>query len=206
MYKIKRDSFKFRLLEGAKLVGKYNVPQIDATQDIPDKLISFNECFGCKNPSEYFVHFYIDDYQFERLWNTPGKYVEVLRKFAGVIGTDFSLYRDMPRAQQIWNDYRNKVISYFLQSHKINLIPNVSWSDSESFDFAFEGLPLNSVVSISTNGTSNTESKKYFLQGYNELLHRLQPTKILVYGGIISEIANDNIIHYKSKIEQLKEK
>lgn len=204
MYKIERDSFKFRLIEDAKLAGKYGVPQLKATQDIPAKLISFNECFRCKNPGEHFVHFYIDDYQFERLWNTPGKYLEILRKFAGVIGPDFSLYRDMPRAQQIWNDFRNKALSYFLQSHKINLIPNVSWSDAKSFDFVFAGLPQNSTLAISTNGVTGKLSSLYFMDGYIEMLHRLQPTAVIVYGPILPEMQGTaKLIQFDNKLQQL---
>lgn len=206
MYKHKRDNFKYRLFENAEFSPKFGMPCLNATQLVPTKLVAFNECFRIEHPEEYFVHFYIDDYQFERIWNFPQKYLEILRKFAGVITPDFSLYTDMPKAQQIWNDYRNKLIGYFLQSHKINIIPNVSWSDSESFDFCFEGLPRNSVVSISTNGTMNKISKQYFLAGYKEMIQRLQPTKVLVYGEVIPEIAGENVIHYSSKLEKLKQR
>ena len=51
--------------------------------------------------------FYEDDYQFERFWNRPAQYLSVLRRFAGGISTDYSIYLDMPRSQQIWNCWRN---------------------------------------------------------------------------------------------------
>lgn len=180
MYKLDRDYLKYSLFENAAFSSDYEMPIIEATQTVPLKLVSFNECFKIEHPEEYFVHFYIDDYQFERIWNKPKRSVEILRKFAGVISPDFSLYLDMPRPQQIWNDYRNKLLGYFLQSCKITVIPNVSWSDSKSFDFCFDGLPTQSVVSISTNGTHNNEAKLYFLNGYREMLRRLQPSKVLV--------------------------
>lgn len=203
MYKYNRDSFKFKLLDDAKLVGFYNVPQLEPTQNIPKKLVSFNECFKIKNPEDYYVHFYIDDYQFERLWNTPRRYIEIMRKFAGIIGTDYSIYRDMPRAQQIWNDYRNKLISYFLQSNNINLIPNVSWSDTQSFDYVFAGLPTYSTLAISTNGVTGRLSSLYFMDGYKEMLHRLKPTNIVVYGKILPEMQETNIIQFNSKLQEL---
>lgn len=203
MYKQTRDYLKFDLLEGLTLTGKYNMPVLDATQTIPSKLISFNECLQCAHPEQYFVHFYVDDYQFERVWNQPKRYTELLRRFAGVISPDFSMYLDMPRAQQIWNNYRSKLLAAFFQKHKLEVISNVSWSDSSSFDFCFDGLPQNSVLAISTNGCINNYSSLYFLDGYHEMLKRLKPAKVLVYGQVPKEIQSNLIVHYQSKLENL---
>lgn len=203
MYKQSRDYLKFDLLEGLTLTGKYNMPVLDATQTIPSKLISFNECLQCTHPEQYFVHFYVDDYQFERVWNQPKRYTELLRRFAGVISPDFSMYLGMPRAQQIWNNYRSKLLAAFFKKHKLEVISNVSWSDSNSFDFCFDGIPQNSVLAISTNGCINNYSSLYFLDGYHEMLKRLKPAKVLVYGQVPKEIQSNLIVHYQSKLENL---
>lgn len=203
MYKQSRDYLKFDLLEDLTLAGKYNMPMLNATQIVPNKIIPFNECLQCAHPEQYFVHFYIDDYQFERIWNQPKRYTELLRRFAGVIGPDFSMYLDMPLAYQIWNNYRSKLLEAYFQKHKLHVVPNVSWSDSNSFDFSFDGLPQNSVLAVSTNGCINNYSSLYFLDGYNEMLKRLKPTKVLIYGKVPKEIQSDLIVHYQSKLENL---
>lgn len=53
---------------------------------------------------------FIDDYQFERIWNTPERYVNVLKQYDCVLTPDFSLYMDMPRAMKVWNIYRSRSI------------------------------------------------------------------------------------------------
>ncbi len=40
------------------------------------------------------MHFFLDDYQFERLWNSPREYVELLKQLCH--RSDFSLYMDVP--------------------------------------------------------------------------------------------------------------
>ena len=82
----------------------------------------------------------------------PQKYLEVVKKFKGIIAPDFSLYRDLPTPLNIYNCWRNKVLMAYYQSQGIDVIPNVSWSDETSFSWCFDGLPINSVLAVSTNG------------------------------------------------------
>ncbi len=74
-----------------------------AAVPVPARLIPFNVAMRLNRvPANCGVHFYLDDYQFERVWNAPERYVEKLRKFSCVLTPDFSLYLDMPRAMKIW--------------------------------------------------------------------------------------------------------
>lgn len=57
--------------------GPFEMPFIKKTEHIPDKLIGFNEAISSKNYQSG-IHMFIDDYQFERIWNTPKRYA--LRK------------------------------------------------------------------------------------------------------------------------------
>lgn len=59
------------------------------------------------------------------MWNNPSRYLAILKNFKGVITTDFSIYRNMPIAMQIWNTYRNRALTYNLQSNGVDIIPNV---------------------------------------------------------------------------------
>ncbi len=118
--------FKSDLVANAKFSKNYELPIIKRVDYKPEKAIAFCEV-GSKKiiPEETWVHFYMHDYKFERVWNNPKKYLPILKKFKGVITTDFSLYREMPIAMQIWNTYRNRALAYYLQSNGINIIYNV---------------------------------------------------------------------------------
>lgn len=58
----------------------WGFPKFENSDVIPSKLIGFNEVLSSKD-CECGVHFYIDDYQFERIWNNPERYIEKLQKF-----------------------------------------------------------------------------------------------------------------------------
>ena len=85
-------------------VGKYGIPEIKPETDIRiDKLewIPVNYALTAKDKATKGVHFYKDDYQFERFWNNPDKYIPLLQQFGAVCSPDFSLYSDMPLAVQL---------------------------------------------------------------------------------------------------------
>jgi Domain of unknown function (DUF4417) len=65
----------------------------------------------------------------------------------------------------------------------VKVIPTVSWSTPESYPFAFAGIPAGSVVAVSTVGMlRDPEAGQLFAAGYTEMLYRLQPSLVLVYG------------------------
>ena len=90
-------------------VGEYGIPEIELTTYKECDFIPFNYAKGCKDKNGKGVHFFIDDYQFNRLWNAPDRYIEMLSGFTHVMSPDFSTYTDFPKAMQIYNHYhRNK--------------------------------------------------------------------------------------------------
>lgn len=89
--------------------GPFEMPVIKKTLHIPNELIGFNEAISSKHYQSG-IHMFIDDYQFERIWNTPERYVNVLKQYDCVLTPDFSLYMDMPRAMKVWNIYRSRSI------------------------------------------------------------------------------------------------
>ncbi len=54
-----------------------------------------------------------------------------------------------------------------------------------SFDFCFEGIEKGSVVAVSTYMASESEhhkaQKEWFLAGYNEMLRRIEPERVICY-------------------------
>lgn len=133
--------------------------------------------------------FFIYDYQFERIWNAPNRYLNILKRFEGVITTDFSMFLSMPRVQQIWNCFRNRTIAYRLQSNEINIIPTAGWSDSYSYERCFDGLATGSTVAVTSVGTRrNGVYKNNFNHGLYELITRIKPDRIIVYGSLDEKI------------------
>ena len=134
------------------------------------------------------VHFFLDDYRFERVWQRPRKALASLEQFDAVLTPDFSLYHDWPLSLQLWNTYRSRWCGAFWQQHGLIVIPTVSWSDAESFAFCFCGVPVCSIVAVSTVGVPLTDALAYglFVQGFRVMVDRLRPTVVLCYGQIPS--------------------
>ena len=102
--------------------------------------------------------FFIDDYQFERVWNDPYPYIERLREFPCALTPDFSLYMDIPMAMKIWNVYRSRLIGQMMQDADIVVISTLSWAEPETFSFCFEMLEQGGVVAVSTVGVMRNKS------------------------------------------------
>jgi hypothetical protein len=163
----------------------YEMPTLKACNIIPTSLVSFNAALTAKDHNQC-VHFFIDDYQFERIWNLPDRYVECLRQFQCVIAPDFSQYTDMPYPQRMWNNYRGKFIGAWLQSQGVTVIPNVTWSLPDSYDYCFDGIPQQSVIAINSTGAARYGLTRFlWLKGYREALSRLRPLAIIRYGTMI---------------------
>ena len=57
-------------------VGKYGIPQIEpVTYEKGCEWIGFNYAKTCKEPEKKGVHFFLDDYQFNRLWTDVDRYI-----------------------------------------------------------------------------------------------------------------------------------
>lgn len=201
------DTYNLNLVDLENFTNNFwQMPIIQNDNHIPNDLIGFNYARTSKDYDKG-IHFYLDDYQFERLWNSPQDYVEVLRKYDCILSPDFSLYLDMPMPMKIWNIYRSRQIGKFYQDNGIKVIPTVSWAEKETFNFCFEGIPKHSIVSISTIGVKqNKQSFEIWKDGVTELIERIVPQVILVYGGVVDfDYKNADVIYFENKVtERLK--
>ncbi|VOY91214.1 Uncharacterised protein [Streptococcus pneumoniae] len=163
--------------------GKYNLPTLEPVDHVPKKLQGFNYVLNKPDYSAT-VHFFLDDYQFERIWKRPDFYLEKLADFDCVLTPDFSLYTDMPIAMQLWNTYRSRLIGQIMQNWGYTVIPTVSWANKESHDFCFDGLPKHSTVAISTVGIKQRKERfELWKDGVDAMIEKIAPKRILVYGG-----------------------
>lgn len=188
-------NYNLHLLKSCTFAGAFQMPQVERHHGmLPSGLVPFHKAVHHKNQpiligqhlkitDKNFVHFFLDDYQFERLWNAPERYLTTLSSYAGVLSPDFSLYRDMPCALQLWNTYRNRVLTCWLQQQGLNVVPTVSWSDRSSYDFCFDGPPMYGTFALSTVGTQkNRDARRLFRDGFYEFMERCSPDTLVVYG------------------------
>jgi len=177
-----KDVFNSFLVNNAKYSGLYEFPQIKSSKEIPNKLIAFSKSISNNNYNQW-IHFYEDDYMFERLWNNPKRYLKILEKYNGVILPDFSLYRDMPFAMQLWNIYRSRAIGNWLQSKGIQIIPNIRFGDERTYQLCCDGIEKHSVISIGSHGTIKNRQDRYiFFKGLDVVINFLEPSTVIIYG------------------------
>lgn len=92
--------------------GKWNIPVIRKNElDLANvNLISYTDIKTNDNDEnkQKGVHFYIDDYRMEGLYYNPDKSLHRLAQYKFLISPDYSLYRDMPKAVQLFNVFRSR--------------------------------------------------------------------------------------------------
>lgn len=192
------EAYNLPACDLSRCEGFYQMPKLYGEDYIPENLIGFNYALTAKDKSVG-VHFYIDDYQFERIWNRPLEYIDILSWYDCVLTPDFSLYMDMPMSMKIWNVFRSRLIGQMMQDAGLRVIPTVSWAEKETFDFCFDGLPENSVLSISTIGVKkDTDAMEIWKAGTEELLKRKKPKALIVYGGEIDFDYGKTKVYYFS--------
>lgn len=181
----------------------WQMPIIQNDHYIPDELIGFNYAKSSKNKNTG-IHFYVDDYQFERVWNYPEKYLDTLFEYDCILTPDFSLYMDMPMPMKIWNIYRSRQIGAYYQSRGIKVIPTISWAEEETFKFCFKGIPKSSIVSISTIGVKRDEDAlKVWKAGVDEMIKQIEPSAILIYGGQLEyDFGNIKTVYFENKVTE----
>ena len=179
-----RTIYKSYMVEGAKFDLKYDIPICPCTaKKIPINLIYYNDIEKSKENYYGFVHFYMDDYKFESVWNNPKEALKKLRRCDGVITPDFSTYQDMPAALKIYNTYRMRAFGYWLGKQGLQVINNVRWGTPETYKYCFDGIEQNSMVCISSVGCLGDKyDEERFTEGLAVMVETLKPSHILFYG------------------------
>lgn len=201
------NNYNLDLFNENLIDGKYEMPIITNDNFVPKKLIGFNYAKTSQDKNSG-IHFYLDDYQFERIWNNPDEYIDILSQYECILSPDFSLYLEMPMAMKIWNVYRSRLIGQYYQMLGIRVIPTLSWAEEKTFEFCFDGIPKGSIVSISTIGVKrNKEALEIWKNGMDTMIKKIEPKTILVYGGKLDyDYGNIEVIYFENEVtERMKE-
>ena len=208
--KLNNDVLRSFLVENADYEGYFELPKLKTSTLLPEKVITFSKAMA-RNFKDFdcFVIFYEDDEKFERLWHNPKAYLNKLKKFKGIISPDYSMYRNMPLCMQIWNTYRSRALAVWLQNNGVEIIPNVRFGDERTFSFCFDGIEKNKAVAIGTHGCiKRKEDKLFFKAGLAQMVQRLKPETIIVYGSAPDSIFKPykdmgiNIIAFESEFSK----
>lgn len=164
---------------------QYKLKNIDVASVVPDP---FNVFRSKRSPGSV-PHFFIDDYVFQCVWNSPSRYIDMFSSVPFIFGFDFSLYANMPCALRIFNKYRNNWLCCFYISKGVTVLPCVLFSSVDDFDFIFDGIPALSPVCVTTQSFKDSELLK---KNIDFLLTNKKPTQIIVYGDIPDYLSGDN--------------
>lgn len=130
--------------------------------------------------------FYTWDNNFEDCWYNPEDFLFKIKekKLLSVVSPNFSLFIGDPKAQMIWNVYRSRWVTRYWQENNLKIIPDVNWSDNNSFKFCFEGIPINlPCISVQCQNLGvNKLNRVRFLKGLQFALNKLSPKQLLCYG------------------------
>lgn len=177
------DRLNLRAVFGS--CNEWGIPDLAVAEQLPRKLVPYSQRGRLSSPeSGDCVHFFLDDYRFETVWNDPHRCLSRLQRVGMSLSPDFSVYPEMPQVAQMWNVYRSRWCAAWMAQHGIMVIPTVTWSDERSHSWAFAGLPRGGVVAVSTVGlirASFTEQVS-FMSGFEKMISVVRPTHVLIYG------------------------
>lgn len=182
--------------------GRDGFPALPKADALPSELQGFNYAKSTPDAQKAGkgCHFFIDDYQFERLWTSPAAYLDVLSGYDCVLTPDFSLYMDMPDAMQEWNRYRSAALGRYWAENGLTVVPTLSWAQPSSYRFCFKGIPKHSTVATSTVGVArDKDAQAVWHDGMREAMRRLQPSRVLLYGKNIGfDFGGCEVVEYKA--------
>lgn len=79
------------------------------------------------------------------------------------------------------------------------MIPNVTWSTPDTYDYSFTGIPKHSVIAINCTGIKGNHASMYlWRKGYQEALRILEPTLIIRYGDKMPEEREDISVYFEN--------
>jgi hypothetical protein len=172
--------------------NEFGIPALPVASFEPARLVSYTDRHATTRAAEHTattgtpdaaVHFFLDDYRFEVVWSKPERGLSRCQAVGAALTPDFSLWSNMPRVMQLWQVYRSRWCGAWLLSHGVHVIPTVSWSTPDTYDFAFAGITPGSVVAVSTVGTRrDPTARTLFARGYDAMCERIRPALVLVHG------------------------
>ena len=171
--------------------GPYEIPALKGTDFWPTMLAAWHLPKQRDKAADEggALHFYLDDYRFERVWRHPDKTFARVQWVGAALTPDFSIYEGTPLPVQMWQIYRQRWMGAFWQFNGIEVIPAVRWAEPPTWDFVFEGLPEGGTYSIGElgPGSRRPQAMANAMAGFKVFLDRVKPCRLAVYGKLPEE-------------------
>lgn len=176
--------------------GKWGLPLIKK-QEFDTSTIRLIACSDTKandleENKKFGVHFFVDDYRFKGIYDNPEKSLKKYAQYRFLLSPDFSTYTDMDLWRQLESVAKNRWVGAYWQDKGLIVIPTISWGLSQSYEFCFDGVEKNSIVAIGMIGCKQTRIQ--FMRGYNAMLEKIQPSKIICFGTPFKEMDGNIIV------------
>lgn len=181
--------------------GKWNIPLIKK-QAVDVENISLIACSDTRSNdnetnTKNGVHFFVDDYRFNGIYNNPERSLRKYSQYAFLLSPDFSTYADMNLWRQLESVAKNRWCGCYWQEHGLTVIPTINWSTPRSYEFCFDGVEKNSIIAIGMIGCK--KNKKEFLRGYDYMLSKIDPEAVICFGTPFDEMRGNIIpVDYRS--------
>ena len=176
--------------------GKWGIPLIKK-QDIDFSDVHLLACSDTKanerpEYQKYGVHFFVDDYRFEGIYDQPQRSFKRLSQYSFLLSPDHSQYANMKPWRQIESVAHNRWVGAWWQSRGLKVVATISWSTPSSFEYSFEGVEEHAPVAVGMIGSK--QSRFNFMRGYDAMLERLNPSVIICLGKPYDEMRGNLIV------------
>lgn len=163
-------------------VGNWQIPLV-RKQNVNISNLSLIACSNTKKHENEInihrgVHFFVDDYRFSGIYDNPERTLDKYSQYDFLLTPDFSTYSDMNLWRQLESVAKNRWVGAYWQSFGLTVVPTISWSDTTSYSFCFDGVEKHSIVAIGMIGCKH--EKKPFLRVTIRCLNILNPKQLFV--------------------------
>jgi hypothetical protein len=176
-------------VEGPDHIPRLTQPSIEY---LPTDLCAFNDLGRSISRPDEVVHFYKSDVKFAGILRNPKPFGFKTKDFMAVLTPDVTIGAGMPE----WMRKRNTVLSRMCgvawQYQGLTVIPSLRWVELSDLNFVTAGIEVGSVIAVSSYGSNrNPTAKNTFERGLQEIVNKIQPRAVMVYGGLDQRVAQE---------------
>ena len=194
---------------GHPVDGSEHVPRLArvARLGVPEALCAFNDLGRVADPVLTGLHFFRDDADLLPNIKRPLDYLARFADFRVLLTPDITIGDGMPPWQRARAVVMSRMAGVVWQTHGLPVVPTLRWRSKHDYDNVAAGIEQGSVVAVANYGSRrDAELKWEFAQGLAEMVERLNPACIMVYGRVHGRPFKDlakrtEFVEYKSPLE-----
>ena len=181
--------------------GKWGIPLVKKQELVADDIMlvacSDTRANDNEDNKKRGVHFFVDDYRFNSIYFNPERSLKKFAQYKFLLTPDFSMYAEMQPWRQMESLAHSRWCGAYWQSKGLTVIPTISWSTPNSFEYCFDGVECNSIIAVGMIGCKG--NRNGFMRGYNTMREKLNLSLVLCFGTPFSEMKGNIVaVDYKS--------